>query len=107
MNPALLLTAIALVETTPRYEPKVTLIVYGLIISGFITNETQYLTHLANARHLEDPQVRSHPSPEGPTFIHLRDASYYQPGQKPNGGHIGSYTRVPINAVIGFSFAMS
>jgi hypothetical protein len=102
MNPALLLIAIDLAETDPRYETKVTLIVGGLLVFGFITNEYQYLTHLANAKHLEAPLRRSPSSAARATFIHLRDASYYQPGEKPNVGNIGSYTRVPLNAVIGF-----
>lgn len=104
MDPALLLIAIDLAETDPPYETKVTLTIDGLLVSGFITDETRYLSHLANARHLEDPQRRSQPPPECQTFIHLRDASYYQPGQKPKAGNIGSYARVPLGAVIGFSF---
>ena len=104
MNLALLLIAIDLAETDPPCETKVTLIVDGLLISGFITNQTEYLRHLANAKDLENPKVRSQPSHECPAFIHLRDASYYQTGQKPNLGDIGGYTRIPLNAVIGFSF---
>jgi hypothetical protein len=71
MNPALLLIAIDLAETEPRYETKA-------------------------------PLRRSPSSAACATFIHLRDASYYQPGEKPSVGNIGSYTRVPLNAVIGF-----
>jgi hypothetical protein len=104
MDAALLLVAIELAEADSPQETNVTLIVDGLLISGFITSEDQYLTHLANAKHLKEQQKSSQASPECPNFIHLRDATYYQPGQKPNVDNIGSYTRVPFNAVIGFSF---
>lgn len=104
MDAALLLLAIEFAEAGPSQETNVTLIVDGLLVSGFITSQHQYLTHLANAVELEKQQKSSQTSPEYPTYVHLRDASYYQPGQKPNLDNIGSYARVPFTALIGFSF---
>src|SRR5674476_788997 len=104
MDATLLLVAIELAEADPPQETNVTLIVDGLLISGSITSEDQYLTHLANAEELKKRQESNQALPEYPTYVHLRDTSYYQPGQKPNVNNIGSYTRVPLKAVIGFSF---
>ena len=92
MDPGLLLVGIDLAEGDPPHETKVTLVIEGIVISGFITSKNQYLLHLANAKNLENPQ-ENEDSAEHPTFIHLRDASYYQPGQKPV-DNIGSYTQL-------------
>ncbi|KIO49133.1 hypothetical protein [Nitrosospira sp. NpAV] len=103
MDPALLLVAIELAETDPPHETKVTLIFDGLLISGFITSENEYLMHLENAKYLKVPQETNQDSSD-PTFIHLRDATYYQPRENPNLQNIGGYFRVPLDAVIGFAF---
>ena len=63
MNTTLLLVAIELAEVDPPQETNVTLIVDGLLISGSITSEDQYLTHLANAEELEKRQGSIHPVP--------------------------------------------
>ncbi|SCX76880.1 hypothetical protein [Nitrosospira sp. Nsp13] len=103
MDSAHLLLAIELAETDPPLETKVTLVVNGLLISGFITSENEYLMHLANAKYLEGPQEKDQDLFD-PTFIHLRDATYYQPRENPILQNSGGYFRLPLTAVIAFSF---
>lgn len=99
-----LLVAIELAETDPPHETKVTLNVNGLTISGFITSEHEYLTHLGNAKYFEDPKEKDQDLSD-PIFIHLRDAKFYQPHENPVLQNSGSYYRVPLSAVTGFSFS--
>jgi hypothetical protein len=89
---------------TRHVKQRSRLLLTDFLFSALLPIKPNIFRHLANARDLENPKVRSQPSRECPAFIHLRDASYYQTGQKPNLGDIGGYTRIPLNAVIGFSF---
>lgn len=104
MYPDLLLTAIELAETDPPHELKVTLIFDGLLISGFVTSENEYLAHLENAKYFEVPQEIEQDMLD-PAFIHLRDAKFYQACENPNPQDVGSYFRAPLDAVIGFAFS--
>ncbi|KIO48499.1 hypothetical protein [Nitrosospira sp. NpAV] len=104
MDSDLLLTAIELAETDPAHEMKVTLIFDGLLISGFVTSENEYLAHLENAKYFEVPQEIEQDSSD-PAFIHLRDAKFYQPLENPNLQDVGGYFRAPLDAVIGFAFS--
>lgn len=103
MGPGQLLVAIELAEIDPPHETKVTLIVSGLLISGFITSENEYLMHLANAKYLDDPLEKGQDLSD-PIFIHLRDAKCYQPHENPALQRSAGYLRLPLTAVTGFLF---
>lgn len=103
VGPGELLVAIELAETDPPHETKVTLNVNGLTISGFITSEHEYLTHLGNAKDLEDPPEKDQDL-SGLIFIHLRDAKCYQSHENPVLRSSAGYLRLPLTAVTVFSF---
>lgn len=114
MKDVLLLTAIAMVEADEPIEIDVTLVVGGFLISGFIVSLKTYFAHhpVSSEVHkvverVEAEQITTEKGQVEPgtrNFIHLRDAKYYTPGQKPIPSNTGVYCRVQLESVLAFSF---
>ncbi len=114
MKDVLLLSAIAMAETEEPIEIDITLVVGGFLISGFVISAKTYFAHhpLSDGFHkaveqIEEERITTEEEqkePETRNYIHLRDAKYYTPGQKPIPGNTGVYCRVQLESVLAFSF---
>ena len=98
-------------------EVDVTLMVNGLLVTGFIVSADKWRKHNANAAAIDEAIRKllgeTHSSPETAepesappiSHIHLRDAKFYSPGQHPiPGGDEGTHVRISLDAVDGFTF---
>lgn len=117
MKDILLLTAIEIAEAEEPVETDITLVVGGFLISGFVISAKKYFTHhpLSDEFNKVFERVKTEQAAtegvrqeecEQRSFIHLRDAKYFTPGQNPIPGNIGVHCRVKIESVLGFSFGL-
>jgi hypothetical protein len=114
MQDYLLLLPILLSEKEPPTETDITLIVGGFLISGFVISAKKYWTHhpisegfdkaIAEMKAKALPQEKEEADTSIRNFIHLRDAQYYIPGQVPIPAEKGTYVRISLDSVLGFSF---
>lgn len=93
--------------------PRVTLLVGGMLVSGSVISRAEYVGHsallgdieraaskmLANEAPTQD-EIDNPP----PVFLHLKDAFYCVPGQPPI-PEAGTYARISLHAISGFSLA--
>lgn len=101
-------------EEKPQ-EAAVTLMVNGMLVTGFIISPEKWLKHCPDAAAVDAAFARAFAKQEGAAqdegatddlsldYIHLRDAKYYVPGQTlfPSEG-AGLFVRILLDAVDGF-----
>lgn len=94
-----------------RLETAITLVVDGFLISGFVVSLEQYMQHHLLTASIEqgvkDALVAGMPKDDGArTFIHLRDAMYFTPGQEPVPGNGSVVCRIALERVSGFHLGL-
>ena len=113
MSDSLLLAVINLAEAEVPVETDVTLVVGGFLISGTAVSAKRYFMHNAvSAMAGMMEQVKNEASRREAnraetikkTYIHLKDARYYTPGQNPIPSNMGVFCRISLDAIAGFSF---
>jgi hypothetical protein len=113
MSDSLLLAVINLAEAEVPVETDVTLVVGGFLISGTAVSAKRYFMHNAvSAMAGMMEQVKNEASRREAnraetikkTYIHLKDARYYTPGQNPIPSNTGVFCRISLDAIAGFSF---
>jgi hypothetical protein len=109
MKDVMLLALIAIAEAEEPIEHDVTLLVGGLLVSGFIISADKFMKHhqtstgiwnILNKMESEEPQPTDAPR----EYIHLRGAKYYFPGAKPIPDNTSIFVRISLESVHGFSF---
>lgn len=108
-NDALLIQLTDLAESDKAIETDVTLLVDGLLISGFVISADKYMKHhvIAEAywKNLNNRGlVANDPTDRPANFIHMRDAKYYLPGANPIPGNTGVFVRISLSSIHAFSF---
>jgi hypothetical protein len=101
-------------STEGRTKLGITLHVAGMLVSGYVINQRQFLlTHpltdklLEVGEKLEESDEESVAvDDESPHFIHLSDARFFLPGHPPIPNDGGVYWRGRISEVSGFSFGI-
>ena len=113
MSDSLLLAVINLAEAEVPVETDVTLVVGGFLISGTAVSAKRYFMHNAvSAMAGIMEQVKNEATRREAnraetiekTYIHLKDARYYTPGQNPIPSNTGVFCRISLDAIAGFSF---
>jgi hypothetical protein len=113
MNDGVLMLAICASKSEPPLEQPVTLIVGGLLVSGYVISYETYLKHHPLTQELaaaENDWAERHPEEAAveypPQFLHLRDARYFAPGQTPVPAEGTVYCRLSLDAIQGFSLGV-
>lgn len=113
MNDSLLLVVINLAEAEVPVETDVTLVVGGFLISGSVVSAKKYFMHnavsaMAGMMEQVKTEAARRENNRAETikrsYIHLKDARYYTPGQNPIPSNTGVFCRISLDAIAGFSF---
>ncbi|WP_018413414.1 hypothetical protein [Methyloversatilis thermotolerans] len=94
-----------------RLETAITLVVDGFLISGFVISREHYMQHHVLTESIEqgikDLLSAGLPADDGTrTYLHLRDAMYFTPGQEPVPGNGSVVCRISLERVSGFHFGL-
>jgi hypothetical protein len=121
MKDVLLMVLAHLAEEEPTaegkaFEPDVTLLVGGILVSGFVVSKKKYMEHhpivariqkVCDEHKDEMPKADDEQSEDlSPDFIHLRDARCFTPSGGPVPTNQGVFWRISLESVQGFHFGL-
>jgi hypothetical protein len=114
MKDLILQAAVMLVAKEPEAEIGVTLIVDGFLVSGYIISYRRFSEYHPLTKMFIEQQDKLLSKPptdkeaeqdqEMPNFIHLRDAKFFTPGQRPIPAKDSLCCRIALDKVSGFHF---
>ena len=112
MKDPILELVVKFAEAESPLETPITLLVDGLMVSGYVMSKDKYMRHNDLTKEIESAFERAlaeikeeKPEDDGKRrFIHLRDAKYFAPGQSPVPTNESVVCRVRIAKVSAFHF---
>lgn len=102
---------------TEKFSIGITVVVDGFLVSGTIISKDEFMesnpitAKMAEIAKTDDATSDASgssdvPDPRERRFIHLKNAFYFTPGQKPVPDNSGVYCRLRIDAISGFHFGV-
>lgn len=99
-----------------EFGPGVTLLVSGMLVSGYIVSKKKYMGHhpiVTEIQRIREEHEAEMSTPDDgesesplPDCIHLRDAKCFAAGGNPIPGNTGVFWRISLDAVQGFTFGV-